>query len=161
MFNNNPFNGWTIEGVPQIHPSIQRLYIAAKELRDVAGQSAVARLLGTSPQVVKNWEKRGISSEGALLAQKNIGADANWLLDGVEDVRIRRWTPPLEASTELDSSGSTVYMLKQPDDWPFRTVTKKEITGIPDFEKGQIEQFIRDKIQAVPIESLRQGGASN
>lgn len=93
MFNNTAFNSKTIDRVTAIHPTIERLYQAAKELRDVSGQSAVARLLGKTPQVVKNWEARGISSEGALLVQKIIGCDANWLLDGEVQMRNARWLP--------------------------------------------------------------------
>jgi len=96
-FNNTAFNAKTIDGVIAIHPTIERLYQAAKELRDVSGQSAVARLLGKTPQVVKNWEARGISSEGALLAQKIIGCDANWLLEGGMQMRNADWLPqPVE-----------------------------------------------------------------
>lgn len=92
-FNNIAFSGNTISRVTAIHPTIERLYLAAKELRDVSGQSAVARLLGKTPQVVKNWEARGISSEGALLVQKIIGCDANWLLDGEAQMKNSHWLP--------------------------------------------------------------------
>lgn len=92
-FNNTLFNSDTIGEVTVIHPTIERLYLAAKELRDVSGQSAVARLLGKTPQVVKNWEARGISSEGALLVQKIIGCDANWLLDGEMQMKNAHWGP--------------------------------------------------------------------
>jgi len=92
-FNNMMFNRKTIDEVTAIHPTIERLYLAAKELRDVSGQSAVARLLGKTPQVVKNWEARGISSEGALLVQKIIGCDANWLLDGEAQMKNAHWLP--------------------------------------------------------------------
>lgn len=64
------------------HPSMQRLYQAAKELRHVTGQSAVGRLLKESPQTMRNWETRGISQRGAAKAQKTIGCDVTWLLEG-------------------------------------------------------------------------------
>lgn len=67
----------------EIHPSAARLYEAALELRDTRGKSAVARLLNVSPQMVNNWEgERGVSEKGALLAQRVIGCDANWVLTG-------------------------------------------------------------------------------
>lgn len=60
-----------------------RLYAAAKFLRNVEGQSDVAKLLNnTSPQRLNNWEARGISNEGLLEAQELIGCDAIWLRDG-------------------------------------------------------------------------------
>ncbi|AVS71509.1 phage repressor protein [Paracidovorax avenae] len=65
-----------------MHESALRLYQAASELKDVTGQSAVARLLGESPQNIKNWEMRGVSKAGALKAEKLIGCSAAWLLTG-------------------------------------------------------------------------------
>ncbi len=57
-----------------MHESALRLYQAASEIKDVTGQSAVARLLGESPQNIKNWEMRGVSKAGALKAEELIGA---------------------------------------------------------------------------------------
>lgn len=65
-----------------MHPSIERLYQAAKQIRDITGQSAVARLLNESPQTVKNWETRGVSRSGALTAEAALGVRAAWLLAG-------------------------------------------------------------------------------
>lgn len=65
-----------------MHPSIERLYQAAKQIRDITGQSAVARLLNESPQTVKNWESRGVSRSGALTAEAALGVRAAWLLAG-------------------------------------------------------------------------------
>lgn len=59
-----------------------RLYEAARTLRGVDTQTEVARLMGTSPQVVSNWEKRGISKEGLLTAQERIGCRAEWVKYG-------------------------------------------------------------------------------
>jgi DNA-binding XRE family transcriptional regulator len=61
---------------------MKRLYEAAKILRNVEGQSDVARIMNASPQTVNNWEARGISNEGLLTAQEAIGCDAIWLRDG-------------------------------------------------------------------------------
>jgi HTH-type transcriptional regulator for conjugative element R391 len=61
--------------------TMKRLYEAAAE-KEVAGQSALARALGQTPQVVKNWEARGISKNGMLLAQKKLGVSAIWLETG-------------------------------------------------------------------------------
>lgn len=65
-----------------VHPTAQRLYLAAKEIRGVVGQSAVARLFGESPQRVKNWEARGVSAVGAIKAEKLLGCSASWVMDG-------------------------------------------------------------------------------
>ena len=59
----------------------RRLYEAAEKF-GVSGQSNVARLLGESPQTVKNWEARGVSKTGMIKAQDIFGCDANWLATG-------------------------------------------------------------------------------
>jgi phage repressor protein C with HTH and peptisase S24 domain len=65
-----------------MHPTAARLYEAARELRDLDGPSAVARLLNESPQTMNNWEKRGVSQKGAIKAQAEIGCSATWLTSG-------------------------------------------------------------------------------
>jgi phage repressor protein C with HTH and peptisase S24 domain len=84
MFNNECL---AIPTISAMHSTAERLYKAAKELRDVDGQSAVARLLNESPQTVRNWEIRGVSRQGALKAQLVIGCDAYWLLGGDGNMR--------------------------------------------------------------------------
>ncbi len=69
-----------------MHPSMARLYTAARELKGVVGQSAVARLLITSPQAIKNWEQRGVSQKGAIAAQMLIGCNAAWVIEGTGDM---------------------------------------------------------------------------
>lgn len=91
-----------------MHDSASRLYLAAQELRAVTGQTQVAQLLGIdTPQTVNNWESRGVSKDGALLAQQAIGCDANWLLSG-EGAMSPGWPftrVPVERFTALTSDG--------------------------------------------------------
>jgi hypothetical protein len=65
-----------------MHASTERLYRAAAALRNVTGQSNVARLLNESPQTVKNWESRGVSDAGAIKSEGVIGCSAYWLATG-------------------------------------------------------------------------------
>lgn len=68
-----------------MHETMKRLYQAAEEKKEIAGtgrQSAVARLLNTSPQNVKNWETRGISKNGMIDAARAFGISAVWLETG-------------------------------------------------------------------------------
>lgn len=58
---------------------MRRLYKAALALRGVDSPTEVARLLGTTPQVINNWKGRGISKAGLLRAQAVIGCRAEWL----------------------------------------------------------------------------------
>ncbi len=66
-----------------MHETMKRLYEAAREMKAVEGQTEVANLLRQSPQTLNNWESRGISKAGAILAQTIIGCDAAWITDGV------------------------------------------------------------------------------
>jgi len=65
-----------------MNPQMDRLYQAAKDLKGVSGQTALARLLNSTPQTLHNWEQRGISKQGLLLAQKVVGCSASWLETG-------------------------------------------------------------------------------
>ncbi len=78
-FNNAPFNAATINSM---HETMKRLYEAAKELKGITGQSELARAMNASPQTVKNWESRGVSKQGILDAEKEIGCSAIWLETG-------------------------------------------------------------------------------
>lgn len=78
--NNGLFSGGTIT---PMHPTTERLYQAARDLKRTVGQSAVAALIGESPQTVKNWESRGVSSQGAINAGAIIGFNVQWLKSGV------------------------------------------------------------------------------
>jgi phage repressor protein C with HTH and peptisase S24 domain len=66
-----------------MHPSMERLYKAAKEMKGVEGQSALARLLTMSPQRIKGWEDRGVSKQGAITAQRVIGCSALWITEEI------------------------------------------------------------------------------
>lgn len=79
-----------------MHNSADRLYQAAKHLRDVTGQSAVARLLNESPQTVKNWETRGVSRSGAMKAEDVLGVRANWLITGEGEMTSGATSTPLD-----------------------------------------------------------------
>ncbi|MGU2439539.1 hypothetical protein ACTXHA_03975 [Burkholderia cenocepacia] len=64
-----------------IHPTMARLYEAARELYRVEGPANLARLLNESPQLINTWERRGISSAGILKVSAAIGCRAEWLKD--------------------------------------------------------------------------------
>lgn len=71
------------------HPSIERLlsFVRASarvrpELAHAKPEADIQIRLGVSPQVFTNWKKRGISKEGALDAQRELGVNAWWLLQG-------------------------------------------------------------------------------
>lgn len=65
-----------------MHAQMERLYLAAKELRGLETLTDVARALNQSQQTIKNWESRGMSKAGMLNAQLAIGCSATWLETG-------------------------------------------------------------------------------
>lgn len=64
-----------------LHPSIARLYAIAKDHDDQA-PAEVARTINVSDQTLHNWEKRGISKDGANKAGRAYGCDPLAILDG-------------------------------------------------------------------------------
>lgn len=70
-----------------MHEAMERLYVAAKQLRGLSGQSAVAAAMDETPQTLNNWESRGISNRGILKAQKLIGCSSEWLTEGIGPMR--------------------------------------------------------------------------
>lgn len=83
-FNNNLFMPRTIA---RMHQTMTRLYLAAKELRGITGQSELARALNKSPQTVNNWEARGVSKQGMLEAERKIGCSAVWIGTGQGEMK--------------------------------------------------------------------------
>lgn len=69
---------------------MQRLYAATQELFQVNTQTGIAHLLNTSPQVIKNWEKRGISNQGILDIQEKLNVSSNWVKTGKGDMLIEK-----------------------------------------------------------------------
>lgn len=81
-FNNTTFTSPTICCMRKLHETIERLYRAAKDLQGVEGPANVARLLNESPQLINNWERRGMSASGMMRAASVIGCRADWLKTG-------------------------------------------------------------------------------
>ena len=71
--------------IADMHETMTRLYQAAN-LTGVTGQSDVARRLGQSPQTLNNWEARGMSKGGMLIAQRIFGCSAVWLETGQDSL---------------------------------------------------------------------------
>lgn len=70
-----------------MHETMNRLYQAAKELKNIEGQSALARFLNSTPQKLKNWESRGISSPGMIQACQALGINIEWLKTGTGEMK--------------------------------------------------------------------------
>lgn len=95
---NAPFTFGTLLGMGEMHPSMRRLYEAAKQLTGAQSQSDLARLLNTTSQRINNWETRGLSEKGAIEAEAAFGVSPLWLLEGV--------VAPLVGSGKLSTGSS-------------------------------------------------------
>lgn len=95
-FNNDLFSSLKIE---DMHETTKRLYEAALLLQKIKGQSAVARLMNRSPQILKNWESRGVSKQGMVDAEKIIGCRSSWIESGEGDMEDGANAPFYAAST--------------------------------------------------------------
>lgn len=116
------------------HPSMTRLYKFAKDNRSIAGQTNLANALGESPQVVKNWEARGISQRGANVAQRKLGCDANWLLG--------RSNHPMHTPIEETKAHHPVIEAGSAWLWPFKTVSLAQYNLLEADERAHIEADI-------------------
>jgi hypothetical protein len=127
----------------EISKTASRLYQAAEKLRDVRGPSAVGRLLGVTPQVMKNWELREVSEGGALLAQRRIGCDANWILGHHDTMPNQTKTLPFEVR-----DASAVYQVNNLT-WPFTRISPKEWAGLAPAQRDAAERLLRIYLDGV------------
>ncbi|VVD74618.1 peptidase S24 [Pandoraea horticolens] len=68
-----------------MHQTFRRLFDAAKQVRPTISSVAdLARALNQSEQTINNWAYRGngVSKQGRLLAQRELGISATWIDDG-------------------------------------------------------------------------------
>ena len=93
-----------------------RLQERAKLLGAV-GNSAIARLLNESPQVVTNWQKRGVPPKKFLDIARALGKDVEWLQTGKESKRepsnvVLTNTPVAtwNEESDLDEHGKYVFI---------------------------------------------------
>lgn len=89
----------------KMHEQMSRLYSAARQLNALSGnadQSELARRLNVAPQNVKNWESRGVSKEGLLESQRQLGINATWVETGQGPRYIGGDSAPAIAEAETD-----------------------------------------------------------
>lgn len=103
----------------------KRLYEAAEKLKDIQGQSALARLLNTSPQTVKNWETRGVSKKGLIDASKIIGCSVIWLETGKGEMTTGN-SRPIE---------SNAHVIGTVDAWDSNTPLEEDDIEVPFYKE--------------------------
>ena len=111
---NGLFSGATIHRMPpaQTHASFQRLYDAALQVtahlspsRRIQDEKGLRKALNLSPQTANNWKNRGVSQEGAIDAQRNLGVSAIWVIDGKGPPTASNWTPTQHPSGAPETEG--------------------------------------------------------
>jgi len=66
----------------QQHPSYKRLTEEAAKFGIFCEADLAAALNSTDQQKINNWQRRGVSKDGALDAERHLGCSATWILDG-------------------------------------------------------------------------------
>ncbi len=98
---------FTSRRIQVMHDTMTRLYKAALELRQLTTPTDVAREMRQSQQTINNWERRGMSKQGMLLAQAEFGVSASWLDTGRG--------PMLHDAVQEDSMERDFAMLRRLD----------------------------------------------
>jgi phage repressor protein C with HTH and peptisase S24 domain len=70
--------------------SMKRLYDAALHSQGISTPTELARAMGVSPQVITNWESRGVSQSGLVKAQKVLGCSPVWLASGAGEMFVNK-----------------------------------------------------------------------
>lgn len=151
-----------------MHIQMERLYRAAKELKNIGSQAELARALNQSSQTVSNWETRGISKSGLLMAQTQIGCSVTWLTTGegpmVVGVSVQE---PVDSDGFITSGhgdpvdgAQGVRVGSGPETIPIRAVKLKLQAGVsgfvaePDMEVDhgyyQVPKYVIEKLQLNP-----------
>lgn len=72
-----------IEKKIRLTDSYQRLVDASEKLHGIYGGMALTKALHYSDaQLVNNWQRRGVSRDGALDAERYLGIPATYIIDG-------------------------------------------------------------------------------
>ena len=70
-----------------MHETAQRLFLALQQVRgigEIEGPSDVARAMNVTPNVITNWQTRGVSRDGMAAAEERHNIRALYLRTGVE-----------------------------------------------------------------------------
>lgn len=105
-----------------MHVTASRLFEAAKKVRpDIDTPADLARALNQSEQTINNWSYRGsgVSKQGRLLAQKELGISATWIEDGSGAMLTSEPSLSSEAARHsLPEDQGNVLVWEHPDDLP-------------------------------------------
>lgn len=101
--------------------------------------SELARALNVSEQVITNWAKRGMSTEGALAAQFAFHMDANYLLGRIgHPMMVSRNDGQIDPMAREDVAQ---YVTRPP--WPFESVTPGQWATLDVIDRQLIETLVQ------------------
>lgn len=145
-----------------MHPTMKRVYEAAREAGKIPGdnpQAELARLLNMSPQRVSNWEKRGISKEGILLVQSVVGCLSQWVQDGREPKFLSRQPtrrqPELEVVGGVEEWGSDTPLEPDEIELPYLNETELAAGGgmvSEAIDRGRRLRFARSFLRRMGVD---------
>lgn len=123
--------------------SARRLFDATLLLHKVDGHSEpgkVASLLGVSPASVTNWKSRGVSKEGAELAERKLGIRASWIRYGDEPMSLHLVKEPSASLSYAGNVETETFRAKVPlISW----VQAGDFQGVIDvFRPGEAEEWV-------------------
>lgn len=136
-----------------MQPSMVHLYKIAKEERQVKSPAAVGRVMSVSQQRLKNWENRGVSKEGALIAQQIFGVDSGFLLalnTVAETTNIAPMVYETSAKAPLPNANlAQETIVHHANHWPFGSVTASQWRSLAASQKKVVEGVAKAFISAV------------
>lgn len=126
-----------------MHPSARRLFDAIQLLEKIDGHSEpgkVATLLGVSPATITNWKARGVSKEGAEIADLRLGIRPAYVRHGEGDISPKLGKTPTPSQTHTHNVTSVDLRAKVPlISW----VQAGEFQGVIDvYEPGQSDEWV-------------------
>lgn len=134
------------------------LYKIAKEERQVKSPAAVGRVMSVSQQRLKNWENRGVSKEGALIAQQIFGVDSNFLLalnTIAETTNIAPMVYETSAKAPLPNANlAQETIVHHANHWPFNSVTASQWRSLTASQKKVVEGVAKAFISAARPQTI-------
>lgn len=125
-----------------MHETARRLLEAARHVRkDIEGPSDLARVLNQSEQTINNWSYRGggVSKQGRLQAQKELGISATWIEDGSGPMLAV--SKHISAASELPKSESKESLIKELPNKDGRSVDEQDLPHPTEDEFAYVPQL--------------------
>jgi hypothetical protein len=132
-----------------MHPTVERLYLAARALEKLSIPAKVALALEESQQTLKHWEARGMSSRGVVKACKRFGISAVWLTTGQGEMQPKTGAMDHPASYQaFEDATLTREQLMTLETMPARFVFALEDDAMAPFGRAGTEVLFASDVPA-------------